>query len=91
MPSPPKLEILSRKDKPCVLKFNKGENVPTETKRSSNLKKLSSSSATLLDASSNKKCQAIKSDGKKCTFKAKCFSKSRGKYFCGVHNKYCFE
>lgn len=99
------LRIKSRKDAPCSLYFDgessrggggndrtpraQYKQIGEEQKKQKVQNTLKFPSPKQKQNSSTKICQAKKNDGKRCTFKAKCFSKKTGKGFCGVHSKFC--
>ena len=88
------LQIASRKNSPCKLFFSPtgSESRPKPTAAVKRLPKKdlkSSQPPSPLPATISGICNAIKADGKKCTYKAKCFSKDKKNKYCGVHSKFC--
>ena len=86
------LQIESRENSPCKLIFSPPSPKMVVTKKTSAVRKSRPSPKVVIKSTSvvlRGNCDAIKADGKKCTYKAKCLSKDKKKKYCGVHSKFC--
>lgn len=93
------LQIVSREKSPCSLIFSplKGESkkkkttspLPLRRPKKSVKQRSPKKSMPAANAVVSGICNAIKADGKKCTYKAKCLSKDKKNKYCGVHSKFC--